>query len=431
MKRRLFLLAGLCILSIGLVGCGPPQDVVNTEAVESMEKQELILAGIDFNASILSEVDDFNQLSDDTVITLRDYGDGSGVASNNIINSVFKDAISGEMADIYIISPSFGMPIDALIVQNMFVDLYPFLNEDTTISRDDFFSTILETVQQDDKLLYFPVSYSLSGIWARPEYADNANRFPVHRISELSQMYPENNMLFGGLSNMDLIHMELAQNQDLYVNWETKECNFISERFWDVLEAAYHLPKYSPDGREEMIDYFAGVYLLEGRQFFVPYNISGFESYLMKTEDAVYNAYDGDLVSMTLTDSEVVLDIRSSFAITSACPNPDIAWNFLRTLLEMEYQQALPKASAPALPMNIHAFSVETDRLLNENKGTKVSFGRIQDLIQSANAVSSFDDQIVLIIYEEVSAYFSDEKTVEDTAQMIQDRVSLYLLEYE
>ena len=40
-----------------------------------------------------------------------------------LYNSMFKDVISGEMADIYIISPSFGMPIDALIVQDMFLDV--------------------------------------------------------------------------------------------------------------------------------------------------------------------------------------------------------------------------------------------------------------------------------------------------------------------
>ena len=431
MKRTLFLFAVLFVLGIGLSGCGETQDAADSAVVESLEKQELILAGIDFDASILSAVTTFNQVSDDTVVTLRDYGDGSGVLSNNTLISVYKDVITGDIPDMYIMSTSSIWPMDALLAQGVFVDLYPFLDADTAISRDDFFSTILETVQQDDALFYFPLSYALKGIWGLPEYWDgNNNRFPIDRIPELRRMYPENDMLFGGFSPMELINMELSQNWDLYVNWETRECDFISERFLDVLEAAYHLPKYRPSGRDEMMDYALGVYLLEGRQFFAPYTLSNFGSYLMMTEGVVFNPYGGDMVSMTLTDSEVVLDIRSSFAITSACRNPDAAWQFLRTFLELEYQQSLPTATAPTLPMNVHAFTAETDRLLTENNGREAGFGRILELIESAKAVISSDTQIEFIIYEEVSAYFSNDKTAEEAARMIQDRVSTYLVEY-
>lgn len=144
----------------------------------------------------------------------------------------------------------------------------------------------------------------------------------------------------------------------------------------------------------------------------------------------MFNPYGGDMVSMTLTDSEVVLDVRSSFAISSTCSDPAAAWQFLRTFLELQYQQSLPTAAAPTLPINVHAYTAETDRLLAKGKGTDAGFRRILELIESAKAVSSSDIQIELIVYEEVSAYFSDEKTAEEVARMIQDRVSTYLVEY-
>lgn len=435
MKRTWFLFAVLFLFSIGLWGCGETQDDAGSAAVESPEKQELILAGIDFDASVLSAVTTFNQASDDIVVTLRDYGDHSGVLSSDTLTRVYKDVVTGDIPDMYIMPSSSVWPMDALLAQGVFADLYPFLDDDPAISRDDFFSTLLETVQQDGGLFYFPISYALNGIWGLPEYADG-NRFPIDRIPELRRLYPENDMLFGGLTSMELINMELSQNWDLYVNWETGECEFISERFQDVLEAAYHLPQYRPADRDERMDYFAGVYLLEGRQFFAPYTVSDFEAYLMRTEgveeeiDVVFNPYGADMVSMTLTDSEVVLDVRSSFAISSTCSDPAAAWQFLRTFLELEYQQSLPTAAAPTLPINVHAYTAETDRLLAEGKGTDAGFGRILELIESAKAVSSSDMQIEFIVYEEVSAYFSDEKSAEEAACMIQDRVSAYLEEY-
>lgn len=458
MKQTLFLFVGLFLLSIALSGCGETQDaaglssreetqdaagLLSREATqdttgsameESSGKRELILAGIDFNASHRLAVTTFNQASDNTIITLRDYGDNSGVLAKDSLIRVYRDIASGDIADMYLMSPSSICSIESLVAQDVFVDLYPFLDDDPAISRDDFFATLLETVQQDDALFCFPINYALKGIWGLPEYSDS-NRFPIDRIPELHRLYPENDMLFGALSAMELIDMELSQNLDLYVNWETRECDFTSERFLNVLEAAYHLPQYRPADRDEMIDYVTGVYLLEGRQFFAPYTVSGFEAYLMMTAgvdgevDVVFNPYDSDMVSMTLTDSEVVLDIGNSFAISSTCSDPDTAWQFLRTFLELEYQQSLPAGNA-SLPINVHAFTAETDGLLAEGKGTEAGFGRILELIESAKAVSLYDSQIPFIVNEEVSAYFSDEKTAEEVAGMIQGRVSAYLAEY-
>lgn len=437
MKQKLFLFTSLLLLGIGLSGCKETQDATGSTAVERPEKQELILAGIDFDASIHSAVTAFNQANDDTVVILRDYGDHSAVLSNDALYRVYKDVVAGNTPDMYIMTSTSLWPVEAMLAQGVFTNLNPFLDDDETISRDDFFPTILETVQQDDALLYFPISYALKGIWGLPEYGDGSNsRFPIDRVPELRRQYPENDMLFGDFSSMELINMELSQNQDLYINWEVRECDFTSERFLDVLEAAYYLPNYRPSGRKEMTDYAAGVYLLEGRQFFAPYTISDFESYLMTTvgvegeADVVLNPYSADMVSMTLTQSEAVLDIRSSFSISSACRNPAAAWKFLRTFLELEYQQSLSTDTAPALPINIHAFNAETDRLLAEREGIDVGFGRIMELIESVKAVSTTDIQIESIVHEEVVAYFSDEKTAEEVARVIQERVSTYLAEY-
>ena len=432
MKRTVFLFAGLLLSGTGLWGCGGVQGInapTVVESQEAQEKKELVLAGIDFDSGICLAVTAFNQLSDDTVVILRDYGDGSGVVSDTVQGRIYGDVINGDIPDMYMMSPTSVWPLDRLNAQGVFVDLYPFLDSDPRISRDDLFSTVLETVQRDDTLFYFPVSYTLNGIWGVPEYC-NGNRFPVDRISGLRQLFPQHDMLFGAFTPMDLINMEVSQNPDLYVNWKTGTCDFTSRRFLDTLEAACDLPKYRPAGREEMMDYAAGVYLLEGRQFFAPYTISDFESYLMKTEDVAFHPYGGDMVSVTLTDSQVVLDIRSAFAITSACGDPETAWQILRTFLEMEYQQSLPTATAPALPVNVHAFTAETDKLLAENKGTEAGFVRILELVESARAVTgSTDIRIESMISEAVSACFSGQKTVKETARMIQDQVSAYLME--
>ena len=86
MKRTVFLFAGLLLSGTGLWGCGGVQGInapTVVESQEAQEKKELVLAGIDFDSGICLAVTAFNQLSDDTVVILRDYGDGThlGLAS--------------------------------------------------------------------------------------------------------------------------------------------------------------------------------------------------------------------------------------------------------------------------------------------------------------------------------------------------------------
>lgn len=158
MNQKLYLFASLLLLGTSLTGCGGTQDVAGsavaesqsmeapentespehveiTETPETPEKQELILAGIDFDDSVISAVTAFNQSNDNTTITIRDYGNQSG----NTLNEVYKDVADGNAPDMYFMQPASAWPMDALMAQDGFVDLYPYLDNDPAISRDDVF----------------------------------------------------------------------------------------------------------------------------------------------------------------------------------------------------------------------------------------------------------------------------------------------------
>ena len=53
----------------------------------------------------------------------------------------------------------------------------------------------------------------------------------------------------------------------------------------------------------------------------------------------------------------------------------------------------------------------------------------VRDLIDSTHSVYSFDENILSIVSEECAAYFSGAKTIDETAALIQNRVSLYMAE--
>ena len=50
-------------------------------------------------------------------------------------------------------------------------------------------------------------------------------------------------------------------------------------------------------------------------------------------------------------------------------------------------------------------------------------------LLSSATGIVDYDDEILSIVSDEVSAYFAGDKDVQTTANMIQSRVNLYVQE--
>ncbi len=60
---------------------------------------------------------------------------------------------------------------------------------------------------------------------------------------------------------------------------------------------------------------------------------------------------------------------------------------------------------------------------------TDKEYGILLDLFENCDTIYRYNDELVMIINEEVQGYFQGQKSVEDTAKMIQSRVKLYVNE--
>ena len=60
---------------------------------------------------------------------------------------------------------------------------------------------------------------------------------------------------------------------------------------------------------------------------------------------------------------------------------------------------------------------------------TQEQADELMQIINSTHKISRYDENISGIIGEEVEAYFAGQRSVQDTANMIQSRVKLYVNE--
>mgnify|MGYP001031397936 CR=1 FL=1 len=60
---------------------------------------------------------------------------------------------------------------------------------------------------------------------------------------------------------------------------------------------------------------------------------------------------------------------------------------------------------------------------------TQEQYDTVNGLIENTNRIMRYDQSLMEIINDEAGAFFAGEKTAEETAQLIQNRVQLYMAE--
>ncbi len=179
--------------------------------------------------------------------------------------------------------------------------------------------------------------------------------------------------------------------------------------------------------------------------------LSDFENYQM------YKAmFGGDVTFIgfpTENRDGTAFQLDSGLAMSSKCKNKDGAWEFMRTLLTEDYQtyniwnyptnqKAFDKKLTEAMTPEYYTDPVTGEQVEQSRGGwgwgsleieiktlTQEEADEIMALINGTTRVFSYDTAIMDIINEEAKAFFSGQKSPEDTAAMIQSRVSLYVNE--
>ncbi len=234
---------------------------------------------------------------------------------------------------------------------------------------------------------------------------------------------------------------------DNYVDWETGQCNFDNENFRSLIEFVRSFPEKTPFDQIEPTDYNA---MLEANRESLERFYGGQQ--MLKQEmigrlqdvqrlDSVFGG-KASFVGYPVEDGSVgtCFSIAGrSLAMSSACRNKEAAWDFLR-------QAFLPKGSKEVfgpIPINLHDYerskacdvSTTISNVLGPDydyvirAATKDERQRYESLLNSIDKIDLCDKTIFDIVRELIGPYFAGDKTLDETIQLIQNRVMLYVNE--
>ena len=319
---------------------------------------------------------------------------------------------AGKGYDLYLLYDSQWTQLDDAV---FFEDLTRWMEADNTKPLEHIRPSVLQQMQKNGGIYRLPSGYNILTYAANPELLSDNKPETFLRASEQGgeELYP---FAF----NLDYSSQMATRCAIDYVDAAQGTCNFQCDSFYAQLAllrrqkaALDTLPKNLDvaDIRDGLLYYYvilsADSIVYQPGRYLYP-----------ELKQYVYYAYPSD------QDGGCQLEFGSLLSINSQSEQKAGAWAFLSYLLSSAYQQ-----SVYDLPVNDTVLQEQFKQLLAEEKVTQEDLDTVYALVDHAQKADYPTEPIEQIIEEEMAAYLDDAIDEKTTAERIQSRAGLYLME--
>ena len=431
-------------------------------------KTVLTLATLSLSQSLRQQIAKFNRENDTYRIEVQDYSQYNEVIASP--GSYTKDAspaitklntelMAGNLPDLIDFTAT-ELPAAQYAAKGFLEDLLPYLQADSVLSEDKLNRNVLDALKTDGKLYQMPTAFSVIGAAGKHEIVGGYDAWTLDAMHDAMKKLPADATVFNVDYTKDsAVFSCLASSFSQFVDWKTGTCSFDTDAFKTFLRFADSFPAEFDAANFDFDDYSSDYRRVgQKQQLLANIAFSGFDDIYYQLEamenDADFVGYPGYTGGFGCGFLP-----QGSIAMTTACKDKDVAWGFIRTLLSEDAQlaqsafpmlnTAFDKKAAEAMqqdyvtdetgepvldangqPIRVISYTIGFyNETVDVYAVTEEQFRIVKDLIDSTHSVYSFDESILSIVSEECAAYFAGAKTIDETAALIQNRVSLYMAE--
>lgn len=422
-----------------------------TDAGLVRDKKVLTYATIQLVGSQRNAIMAFNKSNPDYHISVTDYSQYGGREA--AMTRLATEIGAGKMPDIIDL---YAIPVSRWAANGLLEDLWPYIDSDPEISRDALMDRVFQAAEINGKLYqigpYFGID-TLTGV--KSVVGDRMTWTGADMWKALEAMPADCVPTSDSRTSMLARLMELDWSR--FVDWEAGTCDFTCQEFKSLLEFCADFPADALRLGEK------GVY--EERQMLLSMVITGFEfpqrARFLLGGDVAYVGYPNEWGKVGSSVSFI-----SSAAMSSACKDKEGAWTFLRTLLlprgetgiksgayayfpvnRADFQKAAELAMTPAYltyrdgtyELDDNGEKIETSSHSELFQGiaqecmyyaaTQEDYDQLMALYNAIDTYTRWDPGLEPIITEVAGAYFAGDKSLDETAELIQNRASLYVNE--
>ena len=431
----------------------------------ALQKTVLRLGGLRIPDKIRSAVIAFNRESKDYRIELIDYLGAEGDWAGGLTRFQV-ELVTGRGPDIIY---DWGREIRSPVYM---LDLYPFIDADPELAREDFFASLLRSVEHSNGCLYrISDEFSISTMIGPKTALGHIDNWTTNELLAFIEASTDDASQPLGAIMAGRVFATMRMQDREFIDFDNYKSYLNSEGFINVLKAAALLPK-DQDLERAMIHQF--ILLRSGEQLLAEW---GFD-----------NFYQFQGFSDLLGDEFLILGnptasggINTAYGnillgINAASDHPDGAWEFIRRFMlpvdlppaeSVEhykfysfplridtYEALVAHAQTPQYIRN-HDGSLFLDADGNQVENPRWSFllwggldginyshdlftmtddtaKKMREFVDSAQPIGGrFNMELFNLISGDIDAFFDGFRTAEDTARILQSRVQTYLSEQE
>ena len=441
----------LAVLTLGAsVSCGEekPEDMSDSQEESENEAPEsspiTLTLDTPYNiGSLASAVAEYNRSQDDYYIDLKNRYTESQFREDpdlreQSFNELKLDMVSGKAADIIAVEPH---QMEMFVNLGMFTDMYALMELYDGVKKEDLLQNILEGFEVDGKLPALSYGFHISSAAVEKEYAgENAESWTPEQAVAAYEAMPDDLTFFEAGDTSQLVWYMTKTAYRSYVDEENGTCNFTDSSFVELLELACDNPKGNNIGENDMV------------KRLILYSFSG------QTADFYreFNGQDVEFVGFPSEDGYGAVGTSAIvFGISESCENKEGAWDFMCYLLSKRYQRDLIESDLnryfPILKevFDEQAFAQDTEAYSHDNMwyflmqtyennpDAELTPEQAQQKIYDYLTTLKFDpysgeyynNELVGIIYEECAAAAAGGTTAQECAELLQNRISIYLSE--
>lgn len=392
----------------------------------------------------------FNKQSDKYRIEVKQYGDDT-MGYGDRMTLMNNDILSGKGPDIIELNNT-PYTLEELVSKGILEDLTAYLDNDQELKREDFVENVLKAYERDGRLYAILPCFGISTLIGKASQAGDKGSWTLEDIMKFASSLPENTELISDSTSSSMLELLCSLNMDQFIDKATGVCDFTGEEFKKILEFAATFPAETTEmtnGPDNLTKINTGqAVLLED----VVKSVSMYQLYEYIFGEPV--EFVGFPTAGTQSGSRITPG-GTLVGMNAASANKEGVWEFIRFNLTEERQEKVVYGDG-GFPSRKEALEKQfqadmtpdyyVDESGNQKEAVKAVWATehftvdvfaassqqvdaVKKMIEKAGSPNNTDTQVVQIIYEESKAYFSGQKSCEDVASLIQNRVQTYVNE--
>ena len=403
MKKRFAILLTL-LAALLLCGCGKRNDEHTLRIAAAFPTSELDAL-----------VGQFNETHTDCIVEVSYYPE-------NAYDRLCTEIMAGGGPDVLNLF-GLSLPPDSSYLE----DLYPYIDADGALERDDFVPTVLSSLEVSGALRSIPATYEVTTLTARASDVDNAEQWTFDEMRDiLARQGGDVRLLPENWVQMEFLRWIASISAGTFIDWQSRTAHYDSPAFQEQLRFCAMLPgSYSYYDADPNWKALAQLQVIQNplvlqtisANYGQPFTFIGFP-----TEEG-----SGSFFQCTTLH----------LGISSASDKKELAWEFVRQALTAEYQRSLAERWYLSVRSDVmeEQLQGEITPLLPEDEENEPLDEAVAEqyrrLVSQPLVFIGYNEELSGIILEEGKAYFSGQRTAEEAAERIQNRVTLYLSEIQ